>query len=347
MLTASITLFVLAILVPNLILLLGRPLPAVQGHLPNLSFALILGSFVLGVAYLLDAAANWSLGLIVYLAFEAACLVSTILLFPMKEAHKARILGEALTRASDSDQALRAGTEVEIRAKAPHACAPVILDDTATADADTGWTVSSLFSWHVYVYRLRVGATVQPDQVSVTAEAETYDANWYELYLAGVGLLVPGAQLLALIAGASIKHSYSNAKQTAKGRAICLPMEGTCVLIPNADPAVAGARHNEVSAGALVVANRMAPSIVQFQLSGVASMVGHNTVQGVTITGTAGGATPVPGPLVNPGSGGPIPINLSAGINVGVSLVPSPTAVQNQTYPRAVLIQCQAETPGT
>jgi hypothetical protein len=346
MLTASISLFALAILVPNLLLLLARRRPSLLGQLPNLSFALILGSFVLGVAHLFDATANWSLGLIVYLAFEAACLVSTILLFPMKEAHKARMLGEALTRTADAE-ASRSGAELETRGKTPGSCVQVILDDTGTADVDTGWTVSSLFSWHVYVYRLRVSASVQPDQVSVTAEAETYDANWYELYLAGIGLLVPGAQLLTLIAGASIKSSYSNAKQTAKGRAICLHVDGQCVLLPNADPAVAGARHNEVSAGALVVANRMGPAIVQFQLSGVASMVGHNTVQGVTITATGGAATPVPGPLVNPGTGGPIPINVNAGINVGISLVPSPTAVQNQTFARAVLIQCRPESPGT
>ncbi|MGE0154879.1 MAG: hypothetical protein AB7R90_19840 [Reyranellaceae bacterium] len=341
MLKASIWLFVLAILVPNLILLLARPRPALRGHLPNLSFALVLGSFVLGLAWLLQSTAHWSLGVVLYLAFEAACLVSTLLLFQMKEAQKARLLRDAQTRAGGAEEAAKTGSGIEVKDATPGHCVPSILSDTGTADGDTGWTVSSLFSWHVYVYRLQVRFSVQPGALSVTAEAETYDANWYELYLAGIGLLLPGAQLLALIAGASIKHSHYHASQTANGLATCLPVEGGCVLIPNADPALAGTRHNEVSAAALIVATRLSPAAVQFQLSGVASMSGHNTVQGITGGASLGGSTPVPGPLVNPTSGGPIPITLTPGINLGVTIVPSPTAVQNLPLGRSAIVLCK------
>lgn len=341
MLTASLTLFVLSIVLPNLVILRLSSEEARKRHLaymPNLMFALVLASFVLGVAHSAGVPDPWSVPLMVYLGFEALVLGSTLILFQMKERQKKRLLNDALAKAGSSrmpDQKSQPAAN-----KKAGTCAPRILMDTNTQNGDTGWTVSSLFSWHIYVYKLQVRFSVSASHVEVTAEAETYDANWFELYLVGVGLLVPGAALVALIGGGSIAASHYRAVQTAKGDAICLHMDGACVLIPNADPAIPPARENEVSAAALIVATRLTPQIVQYQLTGIAIMSGHITVQGITVGGSLGVSTAIPGLPAGSPVGPTAPISLSPGINLSVQLVPSPNALHHLPLGRSVLIQC-------
>lgn len=344
--TASFTLFALSVILPNLILAFRAfNLPvssAVLGHLPNFSFALVLASFVTGVAYLFDSTRNWSLGILLYLGFEAAILVSTVLLFQMKEAQRQKLLKDAMAGATPAPVGDAAAPPIEIAETKAKGCSPVVIADTATPDATDGWTVSSLLSWHVYLYRLQVRFAVQGGGVEVTAEAETYDANWFELYMAGIGLMIPGAQLFTLFAAGSIAASYYRAVQTARGNAICLQGDnGACVIIANADPAIAPDRHNEVSAAALIVATRVSQKIMQFQLSGVATMSGHTTIQDMKLGGTAGASGVAPGPFSSPTTGATLPLNVNAGVNIGITIVPSPTAKRNLARGRSILIECR------
>ena len=341
LLTTSLVLFVLALTVPSILVTWSRSeesRASRAAYMPNLAFVLVAGSLVTGVSH--GFMNGWSFGLLVYLAFQGYLIVATVRQFIKKE----RMKNDMLRQLESQDENVRERslqrqeTGTIKRGEHSQGCAPKIIADTQKTNAQLGWSVSSLFSWHVYVYKLQVLFSVDADFLEVTAKAESYDIAWYDLYVLGIGLITVNP-VLGLIGAGSIQFSYSKAEKTSRAAIVCLQMDDSCYLIPTVDPPNTD-QDDEVTAGVVIQANRVSPDIVHFALSGVTTLSGHVTVQRVTIGGSLGASTAIPG-IGAPGTPSTSPIRLSANINANVQLVPSPAARRTLSEARAVTIRCE------
>ena len=347
MLAASLILFGLALTLPTILVTLPKSESsrvARAAYMPNLAFILITGSFVTGISH--GFTISWSFGLLVYLAFEGYLIVVTIRQFVKKE----RMKNDLLRQSESEDQNVREralqeqDTETITRGEHSGGCNPRIIADTQKTDAQLGWAVSSLFSWHVYVYKLQILFSVDADILEVTAKAENYDMTWFDLNVVGIGLITVNP-LLAMIGAGSIQFSYSEAKKTSRAVIVCLETQDGCLLQPTVDPPTTD-QEDEVTAGVVIRANRVSPDIVHFTLSGVTTLSGHVTVQRITVGGTLGASTAIPG-IGAPATPSTSPITITAGINANVQLVPSPGARRTLSEGRAVTIRCERGEAGT
>lgn len=341
LLTTSLVLFVLVFTLPTILVTLSRSEESRVGkaaYMPNLAFGLVVASFVIGISH--GFTYSWSFGLLVYLAFEGYLVVSTIRQFINKE----RMKNDMLRQLESQDENLieRSLQEQEtrpiVRSESSLGCTPRIVADTQKADAHLGWSVSSLFSWHIYVYKLQILFSVDADLLEVTAKAESYDIAWDDLHVIGIGLITVNP-LLTMIGTGSVQFSYSTAEKTSRAAITCLKMEDGCFLLPTVDPPKTD-QADEVAAGVLIQANRVSPDIVQFSLSGVTTLSGHVTVKQVTLGGTLGASTAIPG-IGAPATPSTSPMTLNASINANVQLVPNPAAQRTLSEGRAVTIRCE------
>lgn len=341
MLTASLVLFGLALTLPTVLVTLSRSESSRTtraAYMPNLAFVLVVGSFVSGISH--GFTNSWSFGLLVYLAFEGYLIVATIRQFVKKEQMKNEMLRQLESQDENVKERSLQGQDTGIITKGERSrgCTTRIIADTQKPDAMLGWAVSSLFSWHVYVYKLQVLFSVDVDFLEVTAKAESHDITWFDLHVMGIGLITVNP-LLAMIGAGSIQFSYSNAEKTSRAVIACLEADDGCLLYPTVDPPTTD-QEDEVTAGVVIRANRVSPDIVHFTLSGVTTLSGHVTVQRIKGGGTLGASTAVPG-MRAPPTPSTSHVTMAAGINANVQLVPSPGARWTLSEGRAVTIRCE------